>query len=240
MNTCLQKFGLDVLRQWYGEMDANCLPTVSVASGVGSVEAAIQSAERPIICVDPDPDSFQPHDPRSAVLGARIAPHFATCAELVLARPQLVGGCNLLLNWPEGDDRGRYDIDAIQRLRPACILMLVETTGGGGSDALQQFLRQHVVGWQSVTRDGSWVRAYDGPELTGLRQYTAVRSAVHRVETGSEWSSRNYRMLFLNASSSARPRRQVVAVDTVTFDRNYTAKHHVKQLGALRYDRKRR
>lgn len=206
MNPCLRRFGLPALRACYNAMDANGLPTVSVASGTGSVEAAIQHPARPIFCVDPEPNSFQPHDPRNADLNVRIDPHAASCANLVADHPTLVGSCNLMLNWPEGDAVGRYDIDAIARLRPARILLLIESTGGSGSDALYAFLNANVRGWRPVERDGGWVLPYDG-EMSNLPKYTVVQSAVHRVETGGSYGSRNYRMVYCVGCSGASIRR---------------------------------
>lgn len=195
MNQCLEKFGMELLQSYYQEMTRDRFRVVSVGSGNGSIEHLIQNPRNPIICIDPDPDSFQCGG------GINIKPHYAYCVDLVNAQPDIVGNCNLLLNWPEGDEEGRYDVDSILRLQPLHVLLLIDSTGGGGSDMFYEFLKQKVHGFLEVERDYGWVKPYvDYFDWSLLPRYYVVRSNVVQYETGNSFTSRNYRMLLLSTT----------------------------------------
>ena len=207
MNVCLRQFGLDKLQSYYNDMTNNRFRTVSVASGIGVVEYAIQNPLRPIICVDPDPHSFQCAD---SSLKDTIMPHYAYCKYLVEQQPDIVGNCNLMLNWPENDDGGRYDVESIALLQPLRILLVIESTGSGGSDLFYQFLKQKIHGFEPVERDFSWVD--ESPvefDWSRVQHYHVVRSDVVRFETGSSFSSKNFRLLLLSSTKQRRPSVQI-------------------------------
>lgn len=213
MNICLKQFGLDMLKSYYSDLSKYRLRTVSVASGIGVIEHAIQNPLRPIICIDPDPHSFQRIESNEPLLTIMIPPHYPTCADLISAQPDIVGNCNIMLNWPEGNEKGRYDVESIALLQPLRILLVIETTGSGGSDLFYEFLKCKVHGFEPVERDFSWVNEYHETfDWTSVQQYYVIRSNVIRYETGGSYCSRNYRLLLLSSTKPRTPPMQVCEV----------------------------
>lgn len=199
MNDCLRQFGMELLKDYYKTLTKNRFRTVSVASGIGAIEHAIQDPRRPIICVDPAPTSFQQISPSFS----KIDPHFSHCTDLVVSLPDIVGNCNLMLNWPEGDEKGRYDVESIVLLQPLHILLVIDSTGGGGSDLFYEFVKRKVSGFDLVPRDYDWVKEYrEEFDWSSVDNYYVIRSNVIRYETGGSYTSRNFRMLLL---STAKP-----------------------------------
>ncbi len=213
MNQCLRQFGMGLLARYYEMLTKNRFRTVSVPSGNGVVEHAIQNPSRPIICIDPDPDSFQRTEEG---LTDRIEPHYSYCKDLVKAQPDIVGNCNLFLNWPEGDEHGRYDVESIVLLRPLRILLIIESTGGGGSDLFYEFVKQRVYGFELVERDYGWVKEYRGKfNWSMVPRYYVVRSDVIRYETGGSYCSRNFRMMLLSTTKPRTPPIQICNIQTL-------------------------
>jgi len=104
------------------------IPLVSVGSGKAYLESKLLDAvpvRLELICVDPKPDGWEEVEGKVAV-----QPQYATVKELVAARPQLVSGCIVLLNWPNPNDHagsgGGWDLEAIHLLHPWSVIMLVE------------------------------------------------------------------------------------------------------------------
>lgn len=118
------------------------LPIISVGSGQGQVERELcdvwyDSENRTLICVDPSPDSFP-----GPIFNQGMKPHYKTIDEAILAHPEYIQNCVLLMIWPnptetsDPEDKLVYDVEAISRLKPAAIVMLVEVFGGAGSQQL--------------------------------------------------------------------------------------------------------
>lgn len=154
MNRAISALGMPTLYDYFLIMTKNSLPTVSVGSGRGSIEYQLNPS---IICVDPAPTSFQ----KELVTGVETPPSAATVKNLLEKEEyrKLVGHCNLFLNYPDPNEKGRYDWDAILALRPQRILLVCDLSGGGGSDYLINYLRRHVdnMADYQVTGDFNWV-----------------------------------------------------------------------------------
>jgi hypothetical protein len=116
---------------------------VSVGSGNGRFEYQVQRAlpGRRVICVDPDPEAFDPY-PQN---GQYIAPEYSFVANLVEHEPDIVGNCCLILHWPQHNGVP-YDIEAVRDLRPQAIFVYYEAIGAAGSIAFHYWLRNCVSG----------------------------------------------------------------------------------------------
>ena len=110
------------------------LPIVSVGSGDAETEYAFERRHhKKIICVDPDPKSFNKGI-------TYIEPEYSYVDDLIQNQPELVGNCHLLLIWPL-PNRSEYDVDAIEKLNPLSFVIVYEPSGGsGGRKLLYSFL----------------------------------------------------------------------------------------------------
>ena len=99
---------------------------VSVGSGTGCYEFemtdGLDDLRARLILVDPHPDSFR----QFAKSTRELAPHAATTAELVAARPGVVGHCVVVLLWPSPHAETAYDLTAIDELKPLGIIILYD------------------------------------------------------------------------------------------------------------------
>jgi hypothetical protein len=181
------KNGRRYLFQYYDEMQCNGAPCVSVGSGRGTTEYGLDPE---IICVDPSPHSYQME---SSTKG--IDPHYPYVKNLIDIRPEIVGECNLFLNWPYPDTRGRYDIEAISLLKPRRIFLVIETTGGSGSDALLSWLRE-LPSFErfEVEDEFTWVRAVE-PPTTPI--YHVMESTVQCYNGKTSYTTYRYRYVML-------------------------------------------
>lgn len=146
-----------IVREVNGDNDLRNTKLVSVGSGNGTVEHYIQSklsTPTPIICIDPEPESWSGAFPTT---GKFIPPMFGTVSEALIGDTlDLVDQCTLMMIWPNPppenaidhgspneDDWSRflpYDLEAIQKLRPKTIFIYYDATGSSGSSWLQTWL----------------------------------------------------------------------------------------------------
>jgi hypothetical protein len=131
--------------------DTNKLPFVSVGSGIGKDESKM-TKEIPgikIICVDPEPLSFNKldnnhiRDHTSDHTGDHThdnnrncdcdihMPDYPLVDDLIKERPIIVGKCNLLILWSSPNDT-TYDIEAVAKLQPQTIVTIFDMTGSAG------------------------------------------------------------------------------------------------------------
>ena len=221
MNHCIQRLGLDLLQEFYNDIDNN-LPIVSAGSGLGWIEYKLfhdpsNKKRKEIICVDPSPNSWQKKDDLSAFGGKGMSPQFATCKDLLASRKDIVGKCNLLLIWPYPNGSGRYDVEFILELKPKKILLVIESTGSAGSDMLYTFLQKRVSRFQSFRvfgdlffveelEDRSADHKYHDPEVHEFftkmkafrKTYHMEKSTVKHEEGESFDDTHNYRYLLLS------------------------------------------
>lgn len=117
-------------------MAANGLSILSIGSGLGLFEGFLVSIGIPVVCIDPDPYSFNRTTPGGPAARFITMPNYKTVDDYCgAAAPQTV---NLLINWPWPDDDKRepYDYDAIVRLKPAEFVVMYGPCGASGSEEL--------------------------------------------------------------------------------------------------------
>jgi hypothetical protein len=135
-------FGRDLVRK-YVQLIPVGTTMVSIGSGNGILENWLcrQFPQLEVICVDPLEEKYfeLPMDLKSLGLDA----DYSTAKSLAEARPDIVGNCCVLLNWPTNNND--YDCESIDVLRPKFVLSIVEYSGGSGSDKLLKLLSKSGV-----------------------------------------------------------------------------------------------
>jgi hypothetical protein len=97
-------------------------PLVEVGIGDGRLYRLIQKTF-------PDEECFGV-DPIYSIPKGNVYPYLA---DLILARPDLVGNAILILNWPDPNADIAYDYEALALLRPQHLLAVMETQHSGGN-----------------------------------------------------------------------------------------------------------
>lgn len=117
------------------------LRIISVGSGLGKWEKSFENeTKRQIICVDPDPESFnRPNENESEDIYHR--PDFPLVDDLIKFDPSVVGNCILLLLWPT-PNLSTYDIEAVFKLKPNHVVTVYETIGGAGGEQFHIWLQE--------------------------------------------------------------------------------------------------
>lgn len=105
-------------------------PIISIGSGNGVIEKEIEeSLGIEIICVDPTPLSWSLSTDESKA----HMPDFPTVADLARDRPDLIGKCNIFVNWAYPTHC--YDMEALLVLKPRNVVTVVDVgplRGAGG------------------------------------------------------------------------------------------------------------
>lgn len=120
---------------------------ISIGSGGGYIEKVIDSLlNTDIICIDPDPLSYIP----DKVIYKR--PKYGTVNDESFPLEKYNGKCILFINWSSPDQCNGYDIDAIMKLNPICIINITETGiyRGAGSIGFHEFLNFNNIFTQGV------------------------------------------------------------------------------------------
>lgn len=101
-STCTLLLGTECVFGYFDKLLKNSiLPIISVCSGNGAIEKDIEDKfDIKIICIEPNLFSIKDREP-----------DFRTVAELVRVRPELVGKCNVFINW--SDPTKTYDYDSL-------------------------------------------------------------------------------------------------------------------------------
>lgn len=130
----LYNIGLEHLYDVVNSLPSH-LPIVSVGQGDGYVEELLRKErEREVIGVDPNPSEHT---------GWVVCePGFPLVSDLLKECPDLVGNCIVFLNWPSpsSGEKGEFDSEAVELLKPVYVLTVVDTTGGAGSAGFLRFL----------------------------------------------------------------------------------------------------
>tara|TARA_R110002072_G_scaffold45565_1_gene126637 strand:+ start:44716 stop:45474 length:759 start_codon:yes stop_codon:yes gene_type:complete len=115
------------------------LPLISVGSGSALIENYLvkHTDVKEVICVDPDPGSYG-EDP------VLIKPKYARVDELIDAEPDLIGNCVLMII--KCNPMMKYDIEAINKLRPRMMFLMYRSDGADGGHAFHYFLESNVFG----------------------------------------------------------------------------------------------
>jgi hypothetical protein len=129
-------------------------PIVSIGSGKGYLEKFIKDTfQVPIICVDPDPESWNNH------IHIVFPPDFETAQKLLEKHPEMAGKCILLFNWCfPNNECDSYDIRALTDLDPVAFLSIYESVGGAHSSEFHNFLGQMQPPAPFETSDSTTVR----------------------------------------------------------------------------------
>lgn len=141
INPGVEAIGVNNILSAFSKLDTT-LPVVSIGSGSGEFEQLIMKhyPSLSIICVDPDPLDWCYDD------DIMIPPDYATAETLVEKRPELVGECNVFINWPYPNDETTYDYDAIAILKPQRVICVVATCGASGGFKFLSFIKSLLVG----------------------------------------------------------------------------------------------
>lgn len=115
------------------------LPIISVGSGAGTLEKYLQSViTNRIICVDPDPQSFQT-EPIDWTKG--IKPSYPTINDLLKVEPNVKNNSLMLLAWPSPNS-SNYDCEAINLVKPVGVILIYELIGAAGGTKLHCMLKR--------------------------------------------------------------------------------------------------
>ncbi|NBX75090.1 MAG: hypothetical protein EBQ92_00850 [Proteobacteria bacterium] len=115
-------------------------PIVSIGSGRGNFENILRILQFEVILVDPDPESFAEN------FKVVLKPDYCTAQQLVKEKPEIIGKCITLINWPTpecGDDD--YGMDAVNLLSSLGIVYIDEidyrrAEKGAGGDRFQKWM----------------------------------------------------------------------------------------------------
>ena len=162
INKAVKALGLPLLQQYYNEfckraLEQNC-SIVSVGSGLGTVESALQhgasesGTPNTIICIDPEPTSFQIRDKSNT--RTEKAPDYATVDDMLQKFSDEEKKFALFINWALPND-STYDFDAISKLDPMFILVVCDTSGGSGGTMFYRWLTQRT-NLQATTKEFVW------------------------------------------------------------------------------------
>lgn len=163
--------------------------TISVGSGTGQVEYLL---DRNIICVDPQPESYNKYPTD----GKCIRPSYAYVDDLIKANPDVVGKCTVLIVWPlESKDQHAeqpYDMEAIDKLKPCHLLVIYEESGMSGSDSLYQFIRSlphsgdpDPTKEEQEYRKGMWINRKQAKVLI-VHSSVEIKTVTKTIEASSK------------------------------------------------------
>lgn len=117
-------------------------PILSIGSGNGCVEHLIDKQfDTDIICIDPDPLSYN----ENTIIYKE--PKYGTIEDVNFPLNEYKNNCIVFVSWSYPEDTNGYDIIAIHRLNPICIIVITETGEhrGAGSIGLHNFLLSNNV-----------------------------------------------------------------------------------------------
>lgn len=181
-NYVIRNLGIDLLKSYFEVLQDNNLTCISVGSGNGSVEKELKPDES-IVCVDPEPFSFQETNPSHPTQN----PQYDNIDNLLEERKELTDNCNLFLNYPYPNMKGRYDIESIKKLKPKRILTVLDTSGGAGSDLFLNYLDHCVPNMFEFKSfcDFLWVDTLDEDEemlISKVPEYKILESSTANVK----------------------------------------------------------
>ena len=138
-NADYHDFNFDLITKFILAASYPNLTIISVGSGAGVLEKHLQSViPNKIICVDPNPQSFQAK-PIDWTKG--VKPDYPTVIDLIKAQPNLKNNSIILLAWPTPND-SNYDYEAIDLIKPTGIILIYELIGAAGGTKLHCMLKK--------------------------------------------------------------------------------------------------
>jgi len=190
----VDKFMSAALRFCHNEARQGEIEIISIGSGTGVTENEIIKAYRATYKKDIKITLVD--------INTRYEANYRTVDELIRERPEVIGNCVLLINWPEPQNGtvNNYDIDAVDDLRPKAVLAVYETMGSSGSLDFVAALHNNSFklspeeyGIFNFDVDSKLQRVHTGR----LRDYSIEEVALQKVTQGQFWGTRVYRMVIL-------------------------------------------
>ena len=142
----INRIGIDKLEEFYQIFTRfNSDQIISVGSGECGLEVHLEKKfDRKILCVDPNPTSYGNN---GVMFPNTRDPDYPLVDDLIKDREELVGNCNVILNWPSPNNDGNsFDILAIKALKPKMVFLLFEESGSSGSPDLINWIGNKVEG----------------------------------------------------------------------------------------------
>lgn len=169
-------------------------PIISVGSGNGVIERELEAAFGiRIVCVDPTPLSW------SLPSTDYRPPDFANMADLATHRPDLVGRCNLFINWAYPTHA--YDMEAVMLMQPRNMITICDVgpMRGAGGRMFHSWMQHCGVTTVGGVQEGSAASHHQHmPNFTELpvynyvfRTWTNYASPHGLVELSCIWLSRD-------------------------------------------------
>ena len=194
----VNKIGIDKLDEFYQIfIRFNSDQIISVGSGECGLEVHLEEKfDRKILCVDPNP-TFHGND--NALFLKTRDPDYPLVDDLIKDNEELVGNCNVILNWPSPNDQGRsFDILAIKTLNPKMVFLLFEESGSSGSPDLINWIGSKVEGYED-SRLGLSMYVMGMTELDLSKcpntKYRMVSDHTHTMRTKIDRFSYKYLIL---------------------------------------------
>jgi hypothetical protein len=166
-------------------------PIISVGSGNGVVEREIEtSLGIQILCVDPTPLSWS----MSTEPDECHMPDFPTITDLARERPELIGKCNIFINWAYPTHV--YDMEALLVMQPMNVVTVLDVgpLRGAGGRAFHTWMYKCGVATCGTLDDNSAdmaaVDAYPTSNYV-FRTWTNYLSPSGNVEISIIWLSRD-------------------------------------------------
>lgn len=187
LNHAISKIGTKIFEEyWKIFIGFNNDKIISLGSGIGTIEYYLQETyKHNIICVDPDPDSFQ----KRLSDESGIDPQYSTCDQLIEENKDLISNCNLFINWPLPNADGRYDIYAINDLQPKNIFVVCETSGTSGSDMFLHWLKNYIEEIKTFAKDDDfkWTLFSEKDDyFKNIPKYKIIESTAQQLNNGNE------------------------------------------------------
>lgn len=166
LHGAIKYVGLDIFFQLIQNiLLENDVPIISVGSGNGVLEKHITNTiHKHVICVDPLVEDY--NYPQYGM----INPDYSIVAYLLIAQPELVGNCILLLNHASPNE-STYDYDAVLQLQPLHILFCGEPSGTAGG---QQFLKWYVTTRNKFSVSSTDTKYMDHPKIAYCSSYDEI------------------------------------------------------------------
>lgn len=136
----LRIIGKTLFDKYINELSKD-IPLIDLGSGNGAIAKYLTDIGYNVITIDPLIIGSRTHAPPLDMI--ILKPKYNTVSQLIDNERNIVGNCNLLLNWcnPNDPNFNCYDLDAIYKLKPLNIILITELTGGANSTIFHIWLR---------------------------------------------------------------------------------------------------
>lgn len=140
----LKNIGQRLFMEYINKLDKS-LPLIDLGSGNGFITSYLINNKLNVIPVDPIIlSNYFP-----SIDNILFRPLYETVKQMIIDKPNIVGNCNLLLNWCNPSNNS-YDYEAIKLLDPKNIIVITELTGGANSPLFHTWLRKLYPYFKSI------------------------------------------------------------------------------------------